>query len=132
MFLIFRVSLGFAVIVVSIMIMGISDHAFSGEQVRLPGCQPDKITFTLDAIDKDGKRNEVPIDYEFCVPDKKESLVAVAAIDPGINCSQGPSGRIGCQESEYLCLGTAREGIRVLCELSSLDFVKRIDQCFWE
>ena len=132
MFLIFRVSLGFAVIVISIMMMGICDLALSSDQVKPPGCQPDKITFSLDAIDKDGKLNEVNIDYECCVPDKRESLAAVAAVDPGIKCSQGPSGRIGCQESEYLCLGTAREGIRVLCELSGLDFVKRIDQCFWE
>ncbi len=108
--------------------------------VPTPGeaCQPAKITFDLDAVGADdltGPPNgQTVVDYEFCIPYADETLSEVMAIDPHVVCIHGPSGRIGCTDREYLCIGdTARPDFRrVLCRLSLLDYVNRIDQTFWE
>ena len=97
--------------------------------------QKEKITFDLNSIDADGVRGGSYVDYEFCIPREESQLTQVKTIDPGIKCFQGSGGRIGCTENEYLCIGSTgllKDYRKVLFELAQLEYVKRIDECFWE
>jgi hypothetical protein len=91
-------------------------------------CNLEKITFDINEIEK------VPLDYEFCIPYEDRYLQEIKRIDPEIECYHGSSGRIGCIDSEYLCIGnTGHKDFRnILCKLSILDYIDRIDQTFWE
>ena len=101
-------------------------------------CRVDKVTFDVDSLDRSGYVNtlesKTSIDYEFCIPYSDLSLWEVHQIDPTIACQNGPSGRIGCTNAQYLCIGsTAEKDARsILCRLSLLDTIERIDQTFWE
>ena len=79
----------------------------------------------------DGK---VAVDYEFCIPYDNAHLQEIKEIDPDIGCDYGPTGRIGCTNNEYLCIGnTHQKDFRsILCKLSTLGYVERIDRTFWE
>ena len=100
--------------------------------------RPSKITFDVKDLDQNGYimtlNIKAAIDYEFCVPYSNQSLQQVYQIDPTIVCQHGPSGRIGCTNDEYLCIGNTAEkdAQSILCRLSLLDMIERIDQTFWE
>lgn len=101
-------------------------------------CNPDKITLKLDELDPNGRLlgqdAGAAVDYEFCIPYSDQPLQEIHRIDPTITCQNGSSGRIGCTNDEYLCLGTTadKNAMGILCELSLLDYIERIDQTFWE
>ena len=101
-------------------------------------CNPDKISFELDALEPNGPVSTpgigTPVDYEFCIPYSDRALQEIRRIDPAITCQNGPSGRIGCTQDEYLCIGNTagKDAVSVLCKLSLLGYIERIDQTFWE
>ncbi len=73
------------------------------------------------------------LDYEFCIPDRPDTVARVRGIDGSVRMHRA-RGRIGCAESELLCIGnTHQPGFReVLAALSRLPYVARIDQTFFE
>lgn len=95
-----------------------------------------KITFDISQISTDGligssgaKRY---LSYEFCIPANKQAVEAIQTIDPTINIYRQSSGRIGCQDSQYLCIGETdnKQWKQILLSIAQLDYVERIDQ-FW-
>ena len=97
-----------------------------------------KITFDISRLDEsglygppDGKR---ALSYEFCVPDTVQHRAEVKRIDPTVKFFAQSPGRIGCGESENLCIGsTHQEDFRgVLQRLAELTYVQRIDESFFE
>ena len=101
-------------------------------------CNLSRINFDLEKIDNNGLRGppdgKVSVDYEFCIPSEEDKLQGISDIDADIRCNLGQSGRIGCSASEYLCIGNTgmKDFKRILCRLSVLDYVERIDETFWE
>jgi len=101
-------------------------------------CKLNKITFDLNSIDKDGfmgpEDGKTSIDYEFCIPNEDQYLKEIQIIDFDIKCYQNATGRSDCRNNEYLCIGNTgfKDYLSILCKLSSLDYIKRIDQNFWE
>jgi hypothetical protein len=79
----------------------------------------------------DGK---LALSYEFCIPDTVQNRTEVKRIDPTVKFFAQSPGRIGCRESENLCIGsTHQKDYRwVLQRLAELTYVQRIDECFFE
>lgn len=96
-----------------------------------------KIRFDLLVLDDSGLYGPTDglraLDYEFCIPDRPDTVARVRSIDGSVRMHRA-RGRIGCVESELLCIGnTHQPGFReVLAALSRLPFVARIDQAFFE
>ncbi len=96
-----------------------------------------KIRFDLSVLDDSGLYGPTDglraLDYEFCIPDRPDTVARVRSIDGSVRMHRA-RGRIGCVESELLCIGnTHQPGFReVLAALSHLPFVARIDQAFFE
>ena len=97
-----------------------------------------KITFDISRLDEsglygppDGKR---ALSYEFCIPDTVQHRTEVKRIDQTVKFFAQSPGRIGCGESENLCIGsTHQEDFRgVLQRLAELTYVQRIDESFFE
>lgn len=78
----------------------------------------------------DGK---VSVQYEFCIPAEAKYRRAVQKIDPTAQQNPG-KGRIGCSDKEWLMIGNTHQNRykRVLYELATLPYVKRIEETFWE
>jgi hypothetical protein len=97
-----------------------------------------KITFDLDQLDEEGLRGPPDgrraLAYEFCIPNTPQHVAEVSAIDPTVECMPGSPGRIGCGADQALCIGsTHQEDYRgVLQRLAELEYVKRIDEAFFE
>ncbi len=96
-----------------------------------------KIRFDLSVLGDSGLYGPTDglraLDYEFCIPDRPDTVARVRSIDGSVRMHRA-RGRIGCVESELLCIGnTHQPGFReVLAALSRLPFVARIDQAFFE
>ena len=96
-----------------------------------------KIRFDLSVLDDSGLYGPTDglraLDYEFCIPDRPDTVARVRSIDGSVRMHRA-RGRIGCVESKLLCIGnTHQPGFReVLAALSRLPFVARIDQAFFE
>lgn len=82
-----------------------------------------KIQFELEEIDEngligpaDGKRS---VAYEFCIPFNKAQRMEVLRIDKSVRFFNGPSGKVGCDKDQYLCLGEGANR-KVLIKLASL------------
>ncbi len=91
-------------------------------------CVEEKIAFELDFT------NQQIIDFEFCIPKSKMAEQRVSEINTSIQFNES-SGRIGCNTDQYLCLGSVNSSPTsrdLLCRLSLLPFINRIDQNFWE
>ncbi|MEW5894819.1 MAG: hypothetical protein AB1650_03515 [Candidatus Omnitrophota bacterium] len=107
-------------------------------RIEMEQCDVDKITFELNAIDKNGligtADGKTSVDYEFCIPYIDQYLKEIQTIDSQIVCYHGSGGRIGCSNSEYLCLGNSgyKNYRDILCKLSTLNYVKRIDRTYRE
>jgi len=58
----------------------------------------------------------------------------VRKIDPSATVQKGSKGRIGCNEQQWLVIGSTHQKNyqRVLYELASLPYVDRIEQTYWE
>ncbi|MEN8126833.1 MAG: hypothetical protein ABFR90_03410 [Planctomycetota bacterium] len=97
-----------------------------------------KITFDLEQFNEEGLRGPpdglVALDYEFCIPDTEKHKQQVRSIDLTVRFMCGSRGRIGCDSTECLCVGsTHQENFRqVLLQLAALDYIERIDWCVWE
>jgi hypothetical protein len=96
-----------------------------------------RIRFDLTALDAaglygppDGLR---ALSYEFCIPDRPDTLAEVRGIDASVRV-QRARGRIGCVDGELLCIGhTHQPAYRdVLLALARLPYVVRIEQAFFE
>ncbi len=96
-----------------------------------------KIRFDLSVLDDSGLYGPADglraLDYEFCIPDRPDTVARVRSIDKSVTMHRA-RGRIGCNPSELLCIGnTHQRGFRqVLAALSRLPTVARIDQAFFE
>jgi hypothetical protein len=97
-----------------------------------------KITFDISRLDEfglygppEGKR---ALSYEFCIPDTVQNRTEVKKIDPTVKFFAQSPGRIGCRDSENLCIGsTHQKDYRwVLQRLAELMYVQRIDESFFE
>ncbi len=105
-----------------------------------PAENPDfwkKIKFNLSQFDANGflgtPSGKVAGNYEFCIPPNPEAWYQAKKIDPTLE-KQGGAGRSNCQKGEVLVIGsTAQPNFRrVLYQLASLEFVREINQAFWE
>ena len=98
----------------------------------------EKINFDLSELDKNGLRGaadgKVALSYEFCIPADNSIAEAVKAIDASLEIHRGVKGRIGCNESQFICIGSTHQSNyrAVLEQLASLDYIERIDQTFFE
>jgi hypothetical protein len=96
-----------------------------------------KIRFDLSLLDDSGLYGPPDglraLHYEFCIPDRPETVLQVRRIDGSVRVQRAP-GRSGCSESELLCIGTTHQpGYReVLAGLARLPYVTRIEQAFFE
>jgi hypothetical protein len=95
--------------------------AFDMSQIR-----PDGITGPPDGL--------VSVSYEFCIPGDDELLDRVLAIDPTIKYAREAPGRIGCDKTQYLCMGDTHNPHwkDILRQIAELDFVTRIERTYWE
>lgn len=94
-----------------------------------------KIEFDHKAIDDKGLINsEVAIDYEFCIPKDDAKVAEVKKIEPGVQMPRMAKGRIGCSDTEWLCIvSTNGPGWKErLYAIASLPYVKRIVQTHYE
>jgi hypothetical protein len=97
-----------------------------------------KLTFDISGIDPDGLSGtpdgKVSLDYEFCIPGDEHHAATVLAIDPSLKITKKGKGRIGCNKSQWLCIGNTHQANwrSILDQLAALDFVNQIDQTFWE
>jgi hypothetical protein len=105
------------------------------QQRRWSDGASEKITFDIEAIDEhgllgeaDGKRS---VAYEFCIPRDSGKRTEVSRIDPSVNFFAGPSGRVGCDTTQYLCIGEGATRA-VLLRLARLDYVKKIGPFYGE
>lgn len=115
---------------VIIVVMISTGNVHAAEQ--LLACDFKKIsTEVSSAFDGDSKSS---IDYEFCIPYQDKYLIEIKKIEPSINCFHGSGGRIGCTNNEYLCIGNThlKNSKNTLCQLSSREYIQRIDPCYWE
>lgn len=95
-----------------------------------------KMNFEFSKLDKKGlvKNRGTSLAYEFCIPNKDECLDKIKEIDESIAIYKSSTGRIGCGKNEILCIGeTAHKDYRkILTELASLEYVKSINESFFE
>jgi hypothetical protein len=97
-----------------------------------------KITFDVSRLDESGlygpPGGKRALSYEFCIPDTVQNRAEVNRIDPTVKFFSQSPGRIGCGESENLCIGsTHQKDYRgVLQRLTELRYVQRIDESFFE
>ena len=97
-----------------------------------------KITFDMTVLRDDGLRGPPDglrsLSYEFCIPNTDECKAEVAAIDSSVQFMPGSRGRIGCGEGQCLCIGDTHQPNhrQVLKRLAELEYVDRIDECFFE
>ena len=96
-----------------------------------------KIRFDLSVLDDSGLYGPTDglraLDYEFCIPDRPDTVARVRSIDGSVRMHRA-RGRIGCAASELLCIGNTHQPRfhEVLAALSRLPYVARIDQTFFE
>lgn len=97
-----------------------------------------KVKFDISKLDNQGMYGQPDglraLSYEFCIPDNIDNVTEVLSIDPSVVVYQQSPGRIGCSDTEYLCIGnTAMDNYReVLYNLIKLKYVKEIQEAFFE
>ena len=120
-----------ALMVLGLLLTGCS--VFSPSSVEMG-----KVRFDLEKLDSQGMYGQadglLALSYEFCIPDNIDYVAEVMAIDPTVVVYKQSPGRIGCTDSEYLCIGnTATDSyLEVLQNLASLKYVKEIREAFFE
>jgi hypothetical protein len=96
-----------------------------------------KIRFDLSALDDEGLRGPPDglrsLTYEFCIPGDSAFVAEVKAVDPTAKVVPG-SGRISCTTNQHHMMGnTHQKNFRgVLYRLSNLDYIRRIEEVFFE
>ena len=97
-----------------------------------------KIRFDLARLNPEGLHGPPDglraLHYEYCIPDRPETLRQVAAIDPSLEIQRRSPGRVGCEPGELLCLGHTHQAEHraVLEKLASLPFIVEIREAFFE
>lgn len=97
-----------------------------------------KITFELSRLNAQGLYGPPDglraLDYEFCIPARRECIEQVKRIDPTLHTYPCSKGRIECSRGEALCIGNTNQSNwrEVLLKLAALPYVKRIDQAYFE
>ena len=103
-----------------------------------PGLTKLKIKFDLTRLNAEGLQGPPgglrAMHYEYCIPDRAVVIHKVIAIDPRLQIQWGSPGRVGCGESELLCLGhTYQPNHRAdLQRLAALSEVKEIRETHFE
>ena len=97
-----------------------------------------KVTFEMARLDKDGlygpPNGKRALSYEFCILNTEEYKAEVKKIDSTVQFMIGSPGRIGCDKNDCLCIGSTHQEDfrRVLKNLADLEYVKLINECFFE
>lgn len=97
-----------------------------------------KVNFDLSILNEDGlygpKDGLRALDYEFCIPMEESKKAEVKKIDESVRFFDMARGRIGCSSKEYLCIGSThqKKHKKILKNLAALDYIKRVDQVFYE
>ena len=97
-----------------------------------------KVTFDMSRLDKNGllgpPNGNRALSYEFCIPNTQEHKAEVKRIDSTVQFMPGSPGRIRCDKNECLCIGSThqKDFKRVLKNLADLEYVKLINECFFE
>jgi len=97
-----------------------------------------KVRFDLARLDPEGlqgpSNGKRALHYEYCIPNRAAVVAEVAAIDPTLTIQRESPGRVGCDETELLCLGhTHQPGYRAVLEkLAKLAEIEKIQEAFFE
>lgn len=97
-----------------------------------------KIKIDFSRLDENGLagpgNGKVAVHYEFCIPASDKYLKEVKKIDASAQAQKGSRGRIGCDQSSWLVIGSTQQKNyrRVLYELASLPYVQKIEETFFE
>ncbi len=115
-----------------------SDESADGSDREAPAGIASVITFDLESIDEEGLTGPPgglrSVSYEFCIPADSARAAEVLAMDPSLEFYDTSPGRIGCSDTQTLCIGSTHqpEWRSILERLAALDYVTRIDQTHWE
>jgi hypothetical protein len=127
----------FGLLTFLIVVLSCSSSKNKTANTTLENCDINKIKFNLNMFDKQGLVGEdggkVALDYEFCVPNNPEILNTIKEIDSSIKPTNG-KGRTKCTDNSILLTGNSygKDIKRILCELSQLEYIKTINQVYWE
>lgn len=95
-----------------------------------------KMNFEFSKLDNNGliKNRGTSLAYEFCIPNNEAYLDKIKEIDESISIYKSGSGRIGCSDNEILCIGEThnKDYKRILTQLAELEYVKSINESFFE
>lgn len=95
-----------------------------------------KMNFEFSKLDKNGliKKRGSSLAYEFCIPNNETYLDKIKEIDESISIYKSGSGRIGCSNNEILCIGEThnKDYKRILTQIAELEYVKSINESFFE
>ncbi|MDG1175172.1 MAG: hypothetical protein P8N07_05175 [Flavobacteriales bacterium] len=95
-----------------------------------------KMNFEFSKLDKNGliKKRGTSLAYEFCIPNNETYLDKIKEIDESISIYKSGSGRIGCSNNEILCIGEThnKDYKRILTQIAELEYVKSINESFFE
>jgi len=123
--------------ILSLLLISGCSAGFSGQD-SISADTRQKVTFDVRQLDKDGlygpPNGKRALSYEFCIPNTEGHKAEVKRIDSTIRFFTRSPGRIRCDKSECLCIGTTyqKDFKRVLQSLASLEYVKVINECFFE
>ncbi len=97
-----------------------------------------KIMFDFSSLSTEGLVGQPhrlrSLSYEFCIPNRQETIEAVSRIDQQIQFFLKSPGRIGCQKNEILCLNDTHkpQWREILIKLALLDYIKSIQEYYGE
>lgn len=97
-----------------------------------------KINIDFRRLDENGltgpENGKVSVHYEFCIPGNEKHWGEVRKIDPTATLLTVGKGRAACNTGQWLVVGHTHQPSykKVLYDLGSLDYVKQIDETFWE
>lgn len=95
-----------------------------------------KMNFEFSKLYKNGliKKRGTSLAYEFCIPNNETYLDKIKEIDESISIYKSGSGRIGCYNNEILCIGEThnKDYKRILTQIAELEYVKSINESFFE
>ena len=94
------------------------------------------MNFEFSKLYKNGliKKRGTSLAYEFCIPNNETYLDKIKEIDESISIYKSGSGRIGCSNNEILCIGEThnKDYKRILTQIAELEYVKSINESFFE
>lgn len=92
-------------------------------------CKMEKVKFLF----PQSTEAKFDIDFEFCIPKDEKYYQEILAIDPGLKKAES-KGRSKCSDNQYLIMGNThnKDYMDILCKIANLEYVKEINQTFWE